>query len=159
MAGAATRRTTPATERWPDGVRLARGRAARASRRAATADHAARAINRRHMRGMLAEFAAAALLVLKGYRILDRRHRGRSGEIDIIAVRNRRLAFVEVKYRPTMAEASASISDRQAARIADAAEHWVWRHPRYRDHEIGLDAVLVTRFGLPRHVANALQPT
>lgn len=94
----------------------------------------------------------------RGYRILERRYRRRAGEIDIIALRGRRLAFVEVKYRPTIGEAAAAISDRQAARIAEAAERWVWQHPAYHAHEIGLDAVLVARYAWPRYVANALQP-
>ena len=108
-------------------------------------------------RGRLSELAAAALLLLKGYRILARRHRSRLGEIDLIAVRGRRLAFVEVKQRPTFGEAEAALTPSQAARIADAAEQWVWRHPAYRDHEIGLDAVLIAPLSLPRHAVNALQ--
>jgi putative endonuclease len=109
-------------------------------------------------RGRLAELVAASLLVLKGYRILARRYRSRHGEIDLIAVRGRRLAFVEVKQRPTMAEAEASLTAGQAARIAEAAERWVWRRPRYRDHVIGLDAVLIAPGRLPRHAVDALQP-
>lgn len=108
-------------------------------------------------RGRLAERLAAALLLAKGYRILARRHRSRYGEIDLIAVRGRRLAFVEVKARPTFDEAEQSLTDGQAARIADAAEQWVWRHPAYRAHEIGLDAVLIMPWRLPRHAPNALQ--
>jgi len=108
-------------------------------------------------RGRLAEHIAAALMMAKGYRIIARRHRSRLGEIDLIAVRGRRLAFIEVKARPTIAEAEQSLTGGQAARIADAAEQWVWRHPAYRAHEIGLDAVLITPWRLPRHAPNALQ--
>ncbi|MEQ1613083.1 MAG: YraN family protein, partial [Hyphomicrobiaceae bacterium] len=42
------------------------------------------------MRGALAEWAAAAFLVLKGYRIVERRYRSRAGEIDLIATRGQR---------------------------------------------------------------------
>ena len=107
-------------------------------------------------RGRLAEIVAAALLMLRGYRILERRHRGPFGEVDLIAVRGRRLAFVEVKLRRTLDAAEASISTRQASRVRAAAERWVWRHPRYREHEIGLDALLLGPFR-PRLVPNALQ--
>jgi putative endonuclease len=111
----------------------------------------------RNHRGLVAEALAAGLLMLKGYRILARRHRTRLGEIDLIAVRGRRLAFVEVKRRPTIGEAAQSIGERQTQRIAAAAEQWVWRHPAYRAHEIGLDAIAVAPWQWPRHLANALQ--
>jgi len=112
---------------------------------------------RRERLGRFAELIAAAVLCLKGYRILARRYRSKAGEVDLIAVRGRRLAFVEVKRRPTMEAAEAAKTFRQARRIARAAEQWVWRHPAYRDYEIGLDALLLVPGRLPRHQPNALQ--
>ena len=115
---------------------------------------------RRHeLRGRLSELLAAAVLCLKGYRILDRRHRSRAGEIDLIAVRGKRLAFVEVKLRPTIADAEVAMTGRQAIRMARAAEQWVWRHPGFRTHSIGLDVLLCAPWRLPQHRADALQPT
>lgn len=123
------------------------------------AAQSATSVRRQHeRRGRLSELVAATLLCLKGYRILDRRYRSRAGEIDLIAVRGRRLAFVEVKLRPTMEAAEAAKTRNQAQRMARAAEQWVWRHPAYRKHEIGLDAVLLARRHLPRHQPNAMQP-
>lgn len=107
-------------------------------------------------RGAMAEWLAAGLLMAKGYRILARRHRTPYGEIDIIAARRGRLAFVEVKRRHSIEDAEAALSPYQAARIADAADYWLTRNRGYRDHEIGLDAVLVTPRGWPRHIPNAL---
>ena len=87
----------------------------------------------RYRRGYLSEWLAAAALLARGYRILGRRFRTPYGEIDIIAVRWRRLAFVEVKRRATRLEAEAAITPRQAGRIARAAEFWVSRNPAYRE--------------------------
>lgn len=113
---------------------------------------------RRHeRRGRVSELLAAAVLCLKGYRIIDRRYRSRAGEIDLIAVRGRRLAFVEVKLRPTLAAAEMATTARQADRMARAAERWVWRHPGFRSHEIGLDVLLCAPWRFPQHRANALQ--
>lgn len=109
-------------------------------------------------RGSAAELRAAAALIAKGYRILARRHRTPYGEVDIIAVRGKRIAFVEVKRRATMAEAEAALTTTQAARVTDAAEYWVARNPFYRDHEMGLDAILVVPWRWPVHLANALSP-
>ena len=111
----------------------------------------------RYRRGRMSEWLAAAALLARGYRILARRCRTPHGEIDLIAVRGRRLAFVEVKRRETRLDAEAAITPRQAGRVARAAEFWVSRNPAYRDHEQGLDAVLVTPGRLPVHVPDALQ--
>jgi putative endonuclease len=107
-------------------------------------------------RGRLAEVLGAALLMLKGYRILERRHRGPFGEIDLIAVRGKRLAFVEVKQRRSDAEARDAVDGRQAARMADAAERWLWRNRHFRAHRIGLDTVVLGAQCLPRHIPDAL---
>ena len=111
----------------------------------------------RYRRGRVSEWLAAAALLARGYRILARRARTPYGEIDIIAVRGRRLAFVEVKRRATRLAAEAATTPRQAGRIARAAEFWVSRNPAYREHEQGLDVVLVTPGRLPVHLPDALQ--
>ena len=84
---------------------------------------AARAAERRQRlkRGRFSEAVAAALLIAKGYRILGRRVKTRAGEIDIIAVRGKRLVFVEVKRRLTRDDSEGAVSVRQAARIRRAA--------------------------------------
>lgn len=116
----------------------------------------ARARRRAERRGRIAEWLAAALLTVKGYRILARRLRGPYGEIDLIAARGRRIAFVEVKQRRSAEEAAAAVSATQADRLAHAAERWLWRNPGYRDFDVGLDAVLLGPRMWPRHVENAL---
>lgn len=108
--------------------------------------------------GRLAELLAALMLVLKGYRLLAHRFRTRCGEIDLIAVRGKRLAFVEVKARRRAEETEIAIVAQDAGRLADAAEIFVARRPRYRDHVIALDAVLISRDRWPRHIMHALQP-
>lgn len=113
---------------------------------------------RRYRRGHVAEFIAAFALMARGYRILGRRVRTPYGEIDLVAVRWRRLVFVEVKRRATRAEAEAALTRHQARRLADAAEHWLARRPSYRDHSMAFDAVLVLPWHLPVHLADALQP-
>ena len=110
----------------------------------------------RLMRGIVSEWIAAGLLIAKGYRILGRRVRTPHGEIDLIAARLGRVAFVEVKRRPTLAAAEAAVTPWQAERITRAAEHWISRRPRYAGHEMGLDVVLVAPWRWPRHLENAL---
>ena len=113
----------------------------------------------RYRRGRWSEWLAAAAMLARGYRILARRCRTPYGEIDLIAVRGTRLAFIEVKRRATRLEAEAAMSPRQAGRVTRAAEFWVSRHPTYREHTRGLDLVFVTPRRLPAYLPDALQPT
>jgi hypothetical protein len=55
--------------------------------------------------GRFAEAIAALLLRAKGHRILARRYKTPVGEIDLVALKGRRLAFVEVKQRRTIDDA------------------------------------------------------
>lgn len=108
--------------------------------------------------GRIAEWLAAGYLVATGHRILARRQKTRFGEIDLIAVRRRRVAFVEVKWRRDFDQAGPPVSARQARRIASAAEAWLWQHPALRNHEIGLDCIQLAPGRLPRYHRNLLQP-
>jgi len=108
--------------------------------------------------GRRAEWAAIALLTVKGYRVLARRHRTPHGEIDLIARRGRRLAFVEVKYRTTDSEFDAALTAKQTARIHRAAEHYLAKNTRYAALDRHFDAVLVAPRRLPRHAPDALAP-
>lgn len=105
--------------------------------------------------GLSAESRAAALLLAKGYRIVARRWRSSSGEVDIIARRFRTLAFVEVKARETLDAAAWSVTPRQRARIIAAAEAWLARNPGDAKCFIRFDAVLVAPRALPQHIAGA----
>jgi putative endonuclease len=107
-------------------------------------------------RGRFAEMLAAAALMAKGYRIVGRNVKTRAGEIDIIAVRGERLAFVEVKRRLTHGDVEAAVGPRQAARIRAAADYWLAKRPRYQQHVQGFDLVLLVPRRWPHHIPNGL---
>jgi putative endonuclease len=111
---------------------------------------------RRWRRGRWAERFAALALMLKGYRVLARSVRTPLGEIDIVAVRGRRIAFFEVKRRATRAEAEAAIGIRQRQRVRRAADLWIARNRKYAEHERGFDLVFVLPRRWPQHLKNAL---
>lgn len=110
----------------------------------------------RYRRGRRSEWLAALTLQLRGYRILARRERTPLGEIDLIVVRGRRLAFVEVKRRASEEEAKAAITAELRARVRRAASLWLGRHARYQSHDLGFDIVFVTPWRWPRHIENGL---
>lgn len=109
--------------------------------------------------GRWAEWAAAMRLRLAGWGILGRHvvsGRGSgAGEVDIVARRGGVVAFVEVKFRPSLAEAAAAISPRQRARIARAATHFLATRPDLAGCVFRFDAMLVAPWRLPRHLADA----
>lgn len=98
---------------------------------------------------------AALILTCKGYRILKRSFRTRLGEVDIVAVRGRTVAMVEVKYRIGKDEAAASITAAQRRRIERAARGFIAAHPRYGGHHIRFDAMLMAPWRWPTHLTDA----
>lgn len=96
------------------------------------------------------------MLRLKGYRIIARRVVTPVGEIDIVALRGGRLAFIEVKMRASRAAAEASVSENQRRRVHRAALAWLARHPAYQEKELGFDLVFVLPWRWPQHLPNAL---
>lgn len=73
--------------------------------------------------GNLGEDFAARVLELQGYEILERNYRCKAGEIDIIARKENRLSFVEVKTRNTenFGRPAESVTKQKQVRIRQAA--------------------------------------
>lgn len=105
--------------------------------------------------GLSAESRAAAMLLAKGYRILERRFRTPHGEIDIIARKRNLIAFVEVKARASLDEAAYAVTPRQQRRIVDAASAWLAAHPEHAEFDMRFDVMLIAPRHLPRHLLAA----
>ncbi|MDG4899205.1 MAG: YraN family protein [Mesorhizobium sp.] len=108
-----------------------------------------------YRRGHRGEWLAALALMLKGYRILARRHRTKLGEIDLIARRGDLVLFVEVKARRTLMEAMEAIAHASERRIEGAADLWLSRQPDYGRLSVRFDMVAVLPWRWPVHVENA----
>ena len=106
-------------------------------------------------RGLAAELLCLWHLRLRGYRILARRYRVPSGEIDLIARRGRVLAAIEVKARGDWDRASEAVLARQRRRIVRALEHFLVARPELRGLDPRFDVMLVVPRRLPRHLADA----
>lgn len=114
-----------------------------------------RARRKAYRDGILAETLAALLYRLKGYRIVARRYRSPVGEIDLVATKGNRLAFVEVKHRRTRDAAAFAVTAKQKRRIVRAAQYWLASHPNYAGHDIAFDVVLAVPWSWPRIIENA----
>lgn len=109
-----------------------------------------RTAQRSHATGFEAEWLAAALLRLKGYRILHRRFSASGGEIDLIVRRGETLVFVEVKARAKLDDALTAITADKRRRVSRAARTYLGRLPTL-PQTIRFDAVYLAPGKLPRH--------
>jgi putative endonuclease len=106
-------------------------------------------------RGRRAELWCLWHLRCRGYRVLARRFRVPSGEIDLIVRRGRVLAAIEVKARADYETAGAAVLGRQRRRIARALEHFLSTRPDLRTLDCRFDVMLVVPHRLPRHLTDA----
>jgi putative endonuclease len=110
----------------------------------------------RYRRGHTAELVASAFLMAKGHRILARRFKTSTGEIDLITLKRGRIGFVEVKRRATLVDCEASITPKLRQRVRRAADLWLARHEKYQRHDLGFDLVFVLPWRLPVYLRDAL---
>ena len=110
---------------------------------------------RAHRRGHFAEFLCLWHLRLRGYRILARRFRVPSGEIDLIARRGGILVAIEVKARANLGAAGEAVSAQNRRRVARALDHYLAIHPKLAGLTQRFDVMLVVPGRLPRHLPDA----
>lgn len=91
------------------------------------------------------EDAAVEFLQKKGYRIIDRNFRRGYGEIDIIALKDRVLVFIEVKSRTSskFGEPRESITYFKLKSLVKTAEFYKHTHSNLPD-AMRIDAIFVT---------------
>ena len=105
-------------------------------------------------RGRVAEWAAMAFLMCKGYRILGHRLRTPYGEVDVAAWKSGVLVIVEVKARNTYDAGAYAVTPMAQQRIARAAQTLAGRW-RLTSAPIRFDLVVVGSGLLPRHERGA----
>ena len=98
----------------------------------------------RHQLGSWSEDLAAAHLLDRGYRILERNATYKVGELDIVAEDDDTLVFVEVRARtdPDQVHPAATVTRRKQRQIVRAAMAYCQDH-RIRDKMIRFDVVAV----------------
>jgi len=108
-------------------------------------------------RGRRAETAAAIWLQLQGWRILDRRARTGAGELDLVALRGRTLAFIEVKERRSLGAGLEAVSARQRDRLLRAGALWRASHPAFETLEPRFDLIVIAPWRLPVRLKGAFE--
>lgn len=94
--------------------------------------------------GERGEMAACAFLKEKGYEILEKNYKCKIGEIDVIARRQGRLAFVEVKTRTSGQRGvpQEAVDLRKQERIFRLAQ-WYLKEKRLGEIPVAFDVVAV----------------
>jgi putative endonuclease len=105
--------------------------------------------------GRAAEDLAAAWLAERGYRILDRNHALRRGEVDLVCEAGGVLCFVEVRSRTgeRFGGPEESVGRRKARRVVLAAQDWIARNGA-GGRDVRFDVVAVTFGEGPPRVAH-----
>ena len=107
--------------------------------------------------GHIAEWIVILYLSLKGYRIPARRYIANGGEIDVVALRGKVVAFVEVKARPNLTTGLDAISATKIHRFAQAVDGWLMRNGWASTYTLRCDAVIIVPYRLPFHIVDAFE--
>jgi putative endonuclease len=105
--------------------------------------------------GRRAEVLAALWLMAKGYRILGFRLKTRQAEIDLLALRGKVLAVVEVKRRASLLVALETVSFDQRDRLRRAGAGLAASRPALKGAAVRLDLIALAPGKLPRHIPDA----
>jgi putative endonuclease len=108
-----------------------------------------------HDHGHRAEVIALWYLRLKGYRLLARRFKTQTGEVDLIMRQGNTTVFIEVKARATVDDSLYAVTPHQSRRIASAAATFAARDAKAAMGFQRFDIVAVPSYLWPTHIQNA----
>lgn len=80
-----------------------------------------------------------------------------AGELDLVAECGGLLVFVEVKARPTLAEAAFALGPRQRERLLAAAEAWLAVNPGRGAEGVRFDVLVIDAAGRARRIVDAFR--
>ena len=105
------------------------------------------------------EDRAAQYLIKQGYAILERNWRTKGGEIDIIALKDENIVFVEVKTLPngTPELLQTELNRGKLQRIVKSSKCFLLKHRQYSNSYVRYDVIVIDMPGMPDvyHIENA----
>lgn len=98
------------------------------------------------LKGRVYEGVAIKYLLNLGYSILERNFHYRGGEIDLIAIKDKRLKFIEVKYRSsnTYGNAVDALTRTKYRNILLGIRLYTYKH-KLQEIDIDIEAVLIDK--------------
>jgi putative endonuclease len=77
--------------------------------------------------------------------------------VDAVAEKSGILSIIEVKSRPTLAEAAVALTVRQQSRLIGACEIILGEHPDWGANGVRFDVLVVDQAGRVRRIADAFR--
>ena len=109
--------------------------------------------------GNAGEEKAAQALLQEGYSIIERNYRTKGGEIDIIAVKDDVIVFVEVKSLPNGSPEllQNELNRQKLQRIVKTSKRFLLNHRQYSNSYVRYDVIVIDMPGMPDvyHIENA----
>ncbi len=104
-----------------------------------------------NLRGIEGEDMAAKHLQLSGYHIQQRNWRTSFYEIDIIAVKENTIHFIEVKTRHSLRYGypEEQVTKRKFRHLQKAAEHFLYLHPYWKKIQFDILSITLHKEGKP----------
>lgn len=109
-----------------------------------------------YLAGAAAEDAVARDYTRRGLPVVDRRWRGRGGEIDLVVKDHDGFVFVEVKKSGTHSQAAGHLTPAQMRRIYQTGSEYISRAPRGQDTPVRFDVALMDAQGRIEIIENAI---
>lgn len=94
-------------------------------------------------KGLQAEDFATSHLQGAGYAILSRNFNSRDGELDIVALDDDTVVFIEVKARRSITQAFSSVSASKQKKLRLAAEKWLLCNPSWQENFTRFDLMII----------------
>lgn len=100
--------------------------------------------------GSFYEEKAVRYLSENGYILIERNFRCKTGEIDIIAIKDNILRFIEVKYRKDCDLGSPlfAVNNKKKLKIRRTAQWYLNSHIQYQNIQCSFDIIAITDFGI-----------
>jgi putative endonuclease len=112
--------------------------------------------------GKLGEKMAAEHLDKKGYKILDKNYSFGKAEVDIVAMKNNKVVFVEVKTRESsyLSAPEYTISPKKQKQIIKAADAYLKEHNLEQESQFDIITIIVnSQYSKLDHMEGAFYPT
>lgn len=107
----------------------------------------------------MGEDKACQWLLEHNFQIIDRNYRIRTGEIDIIAIENDTLVFIEVKYLPGGSPEllAHELNQKKQQKIIKTSKNYLQKHRQFSNRYIRYDVLAIDVPGLDpiHHIVSA----
>lgn len=117
----------------------------------------------RKILGREGEEKASSFLIKKGYCILERNYRKRTGEVDIVCEKDGMIVFVEVKRRSSdfYGQPHEAVDKRKKGQIVRCAQKWLYERNLLGNCDVRFDVVSISRkdnSDMIYHIEDAFRP-